>query len=147
LWQAVASAVALGLVGEALANPQGMTVSSGSASAVTTGSQLNITVSQNAFLNWQSFNIAPGQTTTFLQPSATLIVWNKINDVNPSQIWGSLNANGVVVLMNQSGFFFGPGSVVNAAGFVATTATTLPQFDLGGSWQFNGPPPVASIVN
>jgi filamentous hemagglutinin family protein len=147
LRRAVAALVAIGMVPKTVANPQGMTVSRGSATAVSSGSQLNITVSQNAFLNWQSFNIAPGETTTFLQPSSTSIVWNRINDVNPSQIWGNLNANGVVVLMNQSGFFFGPGSVVNAAGFVATTATTLPQFDLGGSWQFNGPPPAASIVN
>src|SRR6185369_3226295 len=64
-----------------------------------------------------------------------------------SQIYGHLSANGIVVLMNQSGFYFGPGSVVNAAGFVATTATTLPEFGAGGTWQFNGPPPLASIVN
>jgi filamentous hemagglutinin family protein len=131
----------------ALANPQGMTVSGGSASVTVNGSQLNVTVSQNGYLNWQSFNIARGETTTFHQPSAASIVWNRINDPNPSQIWGHLSANGVVVLMNQSGFFFGPGSVVNAAGFVATTATTLPTFDLGGCWQFSGPPPSASIVN
>src|SRR5262249_12798336 len=35
----------------------------------------------------------------------------------------------------------------NAAGFVATTATTLPEFGAGGVWQFHGPPPLASIVN
>ena len=144
---AAAWALTLGPVLPVLANPQGMSVGSGSATVTTSGSQLTVTASQNAFLNWQSFNIAPGQTTTFQQPSAASIVWNRINDPNPSQIWGHLNANGIVVLMNQSGFFFGPGSVVNAAGFVATTATTLPTFDLGGTWQFNGPPPSASIVN
>ena len=147
LCRTLAGALAFGLVRDVFANPQGMTVSSGSATAVANGSQLNITASQNAFLNWQSFNIAPGETTTFIQPSATSIVWNRITDVNPSQIWGNINANGVVVLMNQSGFFFGPGSVVNAAGFVATTATTLPDFGSGGNWQFSGPPPSASIIN
>src|SRR6267154_2760090 len=130
-----------------LANPQGLTVSSGNASVTVNGARFDVTVSRNAFLNWQSFNIAPGQTTTFHQPSAASIVWNRINDPHPSQIWGHLNANGIVVLMNQSGFFFGPGSVVNAAGFVATTATTLPDFGASGAWQFNGPPPSASIVN
>ena len=137
----------LGFALEILANPQGLTVSSGSASVTASGSRMDITASQNAFLNWQSFNIASGQTTTFHQPSAASIVWNKINDVNPSQIWGNLNANGVVVLMNQSGFFFGPDSVVNAAGFVATTATTLPDLGVGGAWQFSGPPPAASVIN
>jgi filamentous hemagglutinin family protein len=132
---------------DSLANPQGLTISSGTASVTVNGNQYDITVSHNAFLNWQSFNIAAGETTTFHQPSAASIVWNRINDPNPSQIWGHLNANGIVVLMNQSGFFFGPGSVVNAAGFVATTASTLPDFSIGGVWQFNGPPPLASIIN
>ena len=148
VWQGIALTVLwLACVGILRANPQGMTVVKGTASATASGSQLNITASQNAFLNWQSFNIAPGEATIFHQPSAASIVWNKINDRNPSQIWGHLSANGIVVLMNQSGFFFGPGSVINAAGFVATTATTLPEFGTCGGWQFNGPPPLASIVN
>ncbi len=143
----VAGILMFGIALNAVANPEGMMVTSGSATAQQNGAQLTITASQNAFLNWQSFNIASGETTTFQQPSAASIVWNRINDPNPSQIWGHINANGVVVLMNQSGFFFGPGSVVNAAGFVATTATMLPESGIGGIWQFNGPPPVASIVN
>ncbi len=145
--QFVAGMLMFGIALNAVANPEGMTVTSGSATAQQNGAQLTITASQNAFINWQSFNLAPGETTTFQQPSAASIVWNRINDPNPSQIWGHINANGVVVLMNQSGFFFGPGSVVNAAGFVATTATMLPESGIGGIWQFNGPPPVASIVN
>jgi filamentous hemagglutinin family protein len=124
-----------------------MTVSRGTATVTTSGAQTDINVSGNAFLNWQSFNINPGESTVFHQPSAASVVWNRITDPNPSQIWGNLSANGIVVLMNQSGFFFGPGSVVNAAGFVATTATTLPDFGGGGAWTFNGPPPLASIIN
>jgi filamentous hemagglutinin family protein len=122
-------------------------VRSGTATATTSGSRLDITASHNAFLDWQSFNIGAGENVIFHQPSASSIVWNRINDPNPSQIFGHLDANGVVVLMNQSGFYFGPGSVVNAAGFVASTATTLPEFNSGGTWQFSGPPPSASIVN
>ena len=129
-----------------LSNPTGMTVASGSATATQNGSQLNITASQNAFLNWQSFNIAAGETTVFQQPSAASVVWNRINDSNPSQIYGGLQANGVVVLMNSSGFYFGPNSFVQAAGLVVSTAQLAPQ-NSGGAWQFNGPPPMASIVN
>ena len=130
-----------------LATPTGMTVGSGSASVTTAGSQTTITASQNAFLNWQSFNIGASETTTFVQPSAASIVWNRINDPNPSRILGNLNANGTVVLMNSSGFFFGPNSVVKAAGFVATTATPPADFGSGSSWEFTGAPPAASIIN
>src|ERR1039458_9381969 len=88
----------LGIVLNAPANPTGMTVRSGSATATTTGSQLTITTgSQNTLLNWQSFNIAAVDTTTFQEPSTTSIVWNQINNANPSQIYGSLQANGIVV--------------------------------------------------
>ena len=139
---------ALGLPIVACANPVGLTVQSGSASAVAHGSQLTITVSDNAFLNWQSFNIGPGETTAFIQPSAASVVWNRINDQNPSQIFGHLTANGVVVLMNQSGFYFGPNSFVSAAGLIVSTAPVVPVESRAGLfWQFNGPPPSAGIVN
>ena len=130
-----------------MANPTGLTVGHGSATAQQNGSQLTITASQNAFLNWQSFNIAAGETTIFNQPSASSVVWNRINDPNPSQIYGTLQANGVVVLLNSSGFYFGPHSFVSAAGLVVSTANCAPPENSGGSWEFNGPPPLASIVN
>ncbi|MBU6402014.1 MAG: filamentous hemagglutinin N-terminal domain-containing protein, partial [Verrucomicrobia bacterium] len=139
--------MSLAAIWNAGANPQGLTVRGGAATATVNGPQLNVTVSQNAFLNWQSFNIAPGQTTTFIQPSPASVVWNKINDPNPSRIWGHLDANGVVVLMNPSGFFFGPGSEIHAAGLVATTASPTANFGAGGAWEFTGPPPAASIIN
>ena len=102
-----------------------MTVQRGSATATTNGSQLTVTASRNASLNWQSFNIAAGETTIFQQPSSTSIVWNRINDQNPSQIYGSLQANGIVVLLNSSGFYFGPHSFVSAAGLVVSTANCV----------------------
>jgi len=145
--RAVAAVLMFGLALEATANPTGMTVHSGSATATTSGSLLTITTSRNAFLNWQSFNIAAGETTIFNQPSSTSIVWNRINDQNPSQIYGSLQANGIVVLLNSSGFYFGPNSFVSAAGLVVSTANYIPPQNSGGAWEFNGPPPLASIVN
>jgi filamentous hemagglutinin family protein len=130
------------------AAPAGMTVQSGSASLSQNGNQLNITASRNAFLNWQSFNINAGESVRFTQPSSSSIVWNRIHDANPSQILGNLDANGVVVLMNQSGFYFGPNSFVNAAGLIVATAPVTPlESSAGMFWQFNGAPPQASIVN
>jgi filamentous hemagglutinin family protein len=137
----------LGIALDATANPTGMTVQRGSATAIASGSQLTVTASQNASLNWQSFNIAAGETTVFQQPSSTSIVWNRISDQNPSQIYGSLQANGIVVLLNSSGFYFGPNSFVSAAGLMVSTANYAPPQNSGGGWEFNGPPPLASIVN
>ncbi len=143
----VAVVIMFNIAGNVMANPTGMTVAGGSATTTVNGSQLTITTSRNASLNWQSFNIAAGETTIFQQPSSTSIVWNRINDQNPSQIYGSLQANGIVVLLNNSGFYFGPNSFVSAAGLVVSTANCIPPQNSGGGWEFNGPPPLASIVN
>src|SRR5205085_1440700 len=112
------------------------------------GSRLNVTASDGAFLNWKSFNIAKGETTTFFQPSSSSMVVNRISEAGPSQIWGSLNANGTVILANSRGFYFGPGSMIQVGGsFVATTAPLTPDSGGSGSWQFTGLPPLANIIN
>jgi filamentous hemagglutinin family protein len=130
------------------ANPTGMTVRLGTATAQTSGAQLNLTVSQAAFLNWNSFNIQAGETTTFIQPSANSVVLNEIGGASPSQIFGNLNANGTVILANANGFYFGPNSMIKVGGdFIATTAPITPDFGSGSSWTFTGMPPLASIIN
>ena len=130
------------------ANPTGMTVGSGSAVAQQIGSHLNVTTSPVAFLNWSGFNIQAGETTTFIQPSANSVVINQIGGASPSQIFGSLNANGTVILANANGFYFGPNSMISVGGsFIATTAPLTPDFGAGSAWQFTGMPPLASIVN
>ncbi|MGP8198397.1 MAG: beta strand repeat-containing protein [Limisphaerales bacterium] len=135
--------------GTAGGNPQGMTVISGAAQSAQRGSTLQITTtSQNAFLQWNSFNIAPGETTVFQEPSATSIAFNNINNASPSAIFGSLRANGIVVLQNSSGFYFGPNAFVQAGGLVLTTAAINPWSSGGGAgWCFDGPPTSAPIVN
>jgi len=130
------------------ANPVGGTVAQGSASFNTSGSQLTINAANNTYINWQSFNIGVGETTTFVQPSSSSLVWNQINDPNPSQILGSLNANGYVVLQNQSGFYIGGQAAVSVHGLILTTTPTpMPDLSSGGAWSFNAPPPLAKIIN
>lgn len=130
------------------ANPQGGTVAQGSASFNTSGSQFTVTTSPQAFINWSSFNIGVGETTTFAQPSSSSVVWNRINDANPSQILGTLNANGYVVLQNASGFVVGGQAAINTHGLLMTTApSAMPNLSGGGAWQFDAPPPMAKIIN
>src|SRR5215510_6530755 len=132
----------------AYANPVGPTVQQGRATFTSQGPQLNIRTSDRAFINWQSFNIGVGETTTFLQPSSSSLVWNRINDSNPSQILGNLNANGYVVLQNANGFFIGGQAAITTHGLMMTTAPIpMPDLSSGGAWQFNSPPPLAKIIN
>jgi filamentous hemagglutinin family protein len=132
-----------------LANPAGGVVTQGAATFNTAGSTFTINQSSaNASINWSSFNIGAGETTTFNQPSATSVTWNQINGGNPSQIMGNLNANGYIILQNQNGFAVGGSAVINAHGLVMTTSPTpAPNLDSGGAWTFSALPPTAKIVN
>lgn len=131
-----------------VANPTGGTVAQGTATFNTSGSQLTVNTSAQTFINWQSFNIGVGETTTFVQPSSSSVVWNQINSPNASQILGTLNANGYVVLQNQNGFYVGGSAVLNAHGLIMTTSpSSAPDLSSGGAWSFNAPPPTASIIN
>lgn len=130
------------------ANPTGGSVALGKATFNTSGSQETITTSANAFINWSSFNIGAGETTTFVQPSANSVVWNNINGTSPSQILGNLNANGYVILENQAGFYVGGQAAISAHGLIMTTAAgPSPSLASGGAWEFDVPPPTAKIVN
>src|ERR1043166_9532749 len=130
------------------ANPVGPIVTQGRASFASQGSTFTIRTSDRAYIDWQSFNIGLGETTTFLQPSSSSLVWNRINDPNVSQILGNLNANGYVVLQNQSGFFIGGQASISTHGLLMTTVPVpAPDLFSGGAWQFNAPPPTANIIN
>jgi filamentous hemagglutinin family protein len=130
------------------ANPQNPVVTRGSATFSTQGSTLTIHASANSTINWSSFNIGLGESTLFVQPSSTSLSLNRINDSNPSQILGHLDANGFVILENQNGFYVGGQASIQASGLVLTTAHAAPiEVMSGGAWQFSAPPPAASIIN
>ena len=68
--------------------------------------------------------------------------------LGPSEILGTLTANGRVFVINRDGILFGPGAVVNTAGFLATTHDIRNDDFMAGRYNFNIPGrPDASIVN
>lgn len=103
-------------------------VTSGNAAAVLAGNSLTINqTTQNATLNWQSFNISADGTVTFQQPDASSVALNRIWQADPSRIFGALNANGRVYLLNQNGILFGEGARVNVGGLVASALDITPE--------------------
>lgn len=130
--------------------PQGGEVVGGSAAISGTGSQLTITQSTNrAILNWQSFDIGHGEHVAFHQPLANSVALNRVTgSQSPSQILGSLTANGTVMLINPNGVFFGPGSQVNVGNMVATTSDIANDRIMAGDYRFDIPGnPNAAIIN
>ena len=100
-------------------------VALGKGSASQSGSTLTVNqTSQNATFNWQSFNISADGTVNFVQPNSTAVALNRIFDANPTQIFGALNANGRVYLLNGNGIIFGGGAQVNVGSLIASTLNT-----------------------
>ena len=134
--------------------PQGGTVVAGAASIARNGPDaLDITTAtQRTAINWQSFSIGIGDTVTINQPNASALTLNQVTGSDPSRIFGSLKSNGQVVLANSNGIWFGPGSHVDVAAIVASTATAstaaLSAFAKGGALMLDQAGNArASIVN
>ena len=103
----------------------------------------------SAIINWNTFNIRANESVRFNQPNSSSVALNRvIGGLGPSEIMGSLTANGRVFIINRDGILFGPGSVVNTAGFLATTNDIKNADFMAGRYNFNIPGrPDASIVN
>src|SRR5690606_14098031 len=56
----------------------------------------------------------------FLQPGQNSIALNRILSNDASQIFGQIDANGHVILMNPNGVIFGEGAEVNVGGLIAS---------------------------
>lgn len=97
-------------------------VVAGQGSVATSGNTMTITQQSNSMsLNWLGFNIGGGETVRFVQPSASAIALNRVLGGDPSRIFGNLQANGQVFLINPNGVLFGPGAQVDVGGLVAST--------------------------
>jgi filamentous hemagglutinin family protein len=120
------------------ARPTGGAVSAGQASISTTSAKTLITQSsENAAINWQSYNVGAAQTVQYKQPNASSVTLNRVVGANPSQIAGHILANGQIVLVNQSGVVFSKGAQVDTAGLVVSTAGITDKNFMNGKLVFD----------
>ncbi|MFM2066605.1 MAG: hypothetical protein RLZZ584_1514, partial [Pseudomonadota bacterium] len=111
--------------------PSGATPTSGQTTVQQTSpKQLDIRqTTPRAGLDWTSFSIAAGERVLVSQPGRDSVLLNRVIGNDPSQILGSLQANGSVWLINPRGIVFGAGSQVDVGGLLAST---LSLGELGG---------------
>ncbi|RXZ39031.1 filamentous hemagglutinin N-terminal domain-containing protein [Oxalobacteraceae bacterium CAVE-383] len=131
----------------ASANPSGATVVNGQVTFSWQGNVFTITNSPNAIINWDSFSIAPGEMTRFLQQSSNSAVLNRITGQSPSQILGALQSNGRVFLINPNGIIFGAGAQVNVPGLVASTLNMTNADFLAGKNNFTAGNVAGNVTN
>lgn len=114
--------------------PQGGQVVGGSGSIGSPGGgTMDITGNGgNLAIDWDSFNIAQGETVNFKNMQAVL---NYVTGSQRSEIFGKLNGNGAhVFLLNPNGILFGAAAEVNVGSLTASTRS-LPEEARKG---FNG---------
>src|SRR5208283_990523 len=109
-------------------------------SSIITVNSSKMVVTQNApqaIQDWASFNISANAWVQFNQQGHTnWVCLNRIFDLNPSQIFGKLTADGQIYLINQNGILFGPGSQVNVHSLIASSLN-ISDFDfLNGNLNF-----------
>jgi filamentous hemagglutinin family protein len=135
----------------AAAGPEGASVVGGAATIEGQGGPAVIVnqSTSSAIINWNTFNVRANESIRFNQPGSSSVALNRVTGgLGPSEIMGTLTANGRVFVINRDGILFGPGSVVNTAGFLATTNDIKNADFMAGRYNFNIPGrPDASIVN
>ena len=94
---------------------------------------------QKAILTWDKFNVGRQTDLNFNQTAggADVANWVALNRVldptaNPSQILGSIRADGQVYVINQNGIIFGGASQVNVGALVASSLSLSNQQFLAG---------------
>ena len=103
--------------------------------------------SQRAIINWDSFNLGSAAQVQFAQPNAQAVTLNRINDANPSQIFGRISAPGQVVLTNAQGLYFSPTSTVDVGSLIATTHSIANEDFLAGNYRFARNGATGKLVN
>ncbi|MDP3512023.1 MAG: filamentous hemagglutinin N-terminal domain-containing protein [Sulfuritalea sp.] len=145
---AFAAQFALAAPPAATALPTGGQVVAGQASIQQAGAAMTIRqATDQAILNWQTFNIGASASVNFIQPGASSVALNRVLGTDPSAIYGQLTANGQVFLVNPSGVLFGPGARVDVGGLVASTLAIRDADFLDRNYRFSRDGAVGSVVN
>lgn len=137
--QAIAMSVMLSFGAGVHAAPVGGVVATGGATIISAPGFTTINQStQNAAINWQSFNVGATEAVRFVQPNSNSVTLNRVLGADPSSILGTLSANGKVFLVNPNGILFGQGASVNVSGLVASTLNLTDADFMAGSYKFAG---------
>ena len=97
-------------------------LSSGVTSVVNTGTTQTITTnSKNSLGSFNTFNIGSGYTVNVSQPTSSSTFMGLVRSGSPTSIYGNLDSNGSVGLINSAGIYVGPTGAVNTNGFLGST--------------------------
>nr|VFJ65232.1 MAG: filamentous hemagglutinin family N-terminal domain-containing protein [Candidatus Kentron sp. DK] len=134
-----------------LAGPEGEQVIAGQVDVSRPDARTTVIdqTSHRAIVGWNRFDLAKDELAKFNQPSASSVILNRIGGQDPSRIFGTIDANGQVFLVNPRGIFFSPTAQVSAASFLASTLDIADEDFMAGNYTFAAPDGVdpGAIIN
>jgi filamentous hemagglutinin family protein len=93
--------------------------------------------SQQLTLNWSSFNVGANESVRFYQPSSTSVAFNRILGQSASQIFGQIDANGQVVLINPNGLLIGRTAQLNVSSLIVSSLDAIDFNAASGGYRFS----------
>ncbi len=75
---------------------------------------------KNAIIDWESFSISQDERVRFQQTGVDSYVLNRVVGSESSALFGTLQSNGAVYLINPNGILIGPNALIE------TAASSLP---------------------
>jgi filamentous hemagglutinin family protein len=121
-----------------LAGPEGAQVVNGQVSFQQSGYNTTITASDRSIINYSGFDIARPEIVEFIQPGSSASVLNRILSANPTNINGTLLANGRVFFVNPAGVYIGAGARINVNQLIASGLNITNSDFINGRYNFVG---------
>jgi fibronectin-binding autotransporter adhesin len=146
--RAFAGACAFALSFVVSANPEGGEIVAGTGSIDQSGALTQINqVSGALAINWDSFNVGVNEIVQFVQPDGSAVALNRIVGGDASAIFGRIDANGTVFLVNTAGIVFAEGSQINVGNLVVSGLDMTVDDFMDGNYELaaNGLP--GAVIN
>jgi hypothetical protein len=131
-----------------LALPEGYETVTGSVRFEKNANVLNVSSESNkSIVNYQGFNLTPNEIVNFNLPNSSAVILNRVIGGTPSEIFGSINSNGQVFLINPSGILFGASAQVNVGSLLASTLDIKNEDFLKNNYSFSQTTRSNSVAN
>ena len=143
----VAAGILLSTAGPAFALPTDVVIVNGTATITQTNDTMNVNQgSRKLIVNSDTFVINANETLNLNQGLQDVALW-KVTGGDPSAIYGNVNANGGLFLINESGTLFSKGSQVNVGSLVTSSLNIADSDFLAGNYKFSGKDNSGAVVN
>jgi len=102
----------------------------------TEASKMTINASSGSIINYSSFDILKNESVFVTLPTVNSNILNRVTANDPSDLLGSLNCNGLFILVNESGIHVGPDAKINVGSLILSTRDISDSNFINGDYLF-----------